>query len=134
MLQAKGATDANVAASVVDNGAGYTLTLTHPTLGTAVIALQKGRESSGGSITIGGVTTGLSTTVQSISVTDSGVAWGGAGGTTLPNAPTGLRIVTRTVAAASRDVRARAAAGAPCRTELARLGNALGIPVQSVSA
>ncbi len=69
------------------------MTLTHPTLGTAVIALQKGRESSGGSITIGGVTTGLSTTVQSISVTDSGVAWGGAGGTTLPNAPTGLRIV-----------------------------------------
>ena len=96
VLQAKGATDANVAASVVDGGSSYTLTLTHPSLGSAVITLQKGRVSAGGTITIAGVTTGLATGVQSMAVTDAGVAWGGGGGTQLPqlpNAPTGLRII-----------------------------------------
>jgi hypothetical protein len=93
VLQAKGVSDANVAATVVDAGSSYVLTVAHPTLGNAVITLQKGRESTGGTITIGGATTGFSTTVQAMSVSDSGVSWGGAGGTTLPNAPTGLRIV-----------------------------------------
>ena len=93
VLQAKGVTDANVAASVVDGGSLYTLTLTHPSLGSAVITLQKGRESTGGTIRIAGVTTALSTTVQTMVVTDSGVAWGGAGGSQLPNAPSGLRII-----------------------------------------
>ncbi len=93
VMQSKGATDANVVASVVDGGSLYTVTLTHPTLGTVNISLQKGRVSSGGTITVAGVTSSLATTVQSMSVTDNGVAWGGAASTQLPNAPTGLRIV-----------------------------------------
>ena len=92
VLQSKGVSDANVAASVVDGGSNYTVTLVHPTRGAVAITLQKGRESTGGSVTVAGATTALTSTVQSISVTDAGVSWGGAA-TQLPNAPSGLRIV-----------------------------------------
>lgn len=91
-LQARGAADANVTATAVDTGTGYSVTLTHPTRGTVQVVLQKGGTSSGGSITIGGSTTALTTAVQAISVTDTGVVWGGAAPTTLPAAPTGLRV------------------------------------------
>ena len=93
VLQAKGATDANVTSAVVDNGTAYVLTLTHPTLGSVTINIPKGRSSAGGSITVGGVTTALASTVQNMSVSDSGVTWGGTGQTQLPNAPSGLRLV-----------------------------------------
>ena len=93
VLQAKGSTDANLTSSVVDNGSAYVLTMTHPTLGTATINIPKGRSSAGGTITIGGVTTALSGTVQNMSVTDNGVTWGGGGQSQLPNPPTGLRLI-----------------------------------------
>ena len=93
VLQSKGVSDANVTASVVDGGSNYTVTLAHPTRGTVAITLQKGRESTGGSVTVVGATTALTSTVQVMSVTDAGVSWGGAGATQLPNAPSGLRIV-----------------------------------------
>lgn len=93
VLQAKGSTEANVTSSVVDNGSAYVLTVTHPTIGSATITLQKGRASTGGSISIGGVTTALASTVQSMTVNDNGVTWGGASSSQLPNAPSGLRVV-----------------------------------------
>ncbi len=93
VLQAKGVTDSNITTSVVDSGAAYVLTITHPTLGSSSITFQKGRSSAGGAITIAGATTALSTTVQSVTVNDAGVTWGGAAGTQLPNAPGNLRVI-----------------------------------------
>jgi len=93
VVQSKGAADANVSASAVDNGSAYVVTLTHPTLGTSSVTFLKGRSSAGGSVTIGGVTTALTSTVQNMSVTDNGVTWGGGGQSQLPNPPTGLRLI-----------------------------------------
>ena len=91
-LQARGAADANVAASVVDTGAAFAVTLTHPTRGTVQVSLLKGGTTGGGSITIGGVTSTLTSTVQAISVTDQGVTWGGAASAAPPAAPSGVRV------------------------------------------
>lgn len=93
VLQAKGATDANITSSVVDTGTTYVLTITHPSLGTSSITLQKGRSSTGGTITIAGATTALASTVQAMSVSDAGVTWGGTASSQLPGAPGNLRIV-----------------------------------------
>jgi hypothetical protein len=94
VLQAKGAADAVVTASVVDNGASYTVTLAHPTRGTTLLVLEKGRVSAGGSITTAGQAAALATTVQSVTVTDAGVTWGAAApvSTQPPAAPSGLRV------------------------------------------
>ena len=92
VMQARGAADANVAASVVDAGTAYNVTLAHPTRGTVLLSFQKGGTSSGGTVTIGGATSPLATTVQGMTVTDAGVTWGGPTPTTPPAAPTGLRI------------------------------------------
>lgn len=92
VMQSKGAADAVVTATAVDTGSGYTVTLTHPTRGTVQLTFVKGATSAGGSITIGGVTTALTSSVQAISVTDAGVTWGGAAPSTPPAAPSGLRI------------------------------------------
>ena len=94
VLQAKGAADAAVTASVVDQGASYALTITHPTFGTVTLVLAKGQQSAGGSITIGGSTTALTSGVQSVTVTDAGVAWGGSAPapTQPPAAPGNLRV------------------------------------------
>jgi len=71
VLQARDAPGAALTPSVMDNGASYTVTLD----GTTSITLQKGMTSSGGSVTIGGVTTPLRADVQSMSVTADGPAW-----------------------------------------------------------
>jgi hypothetical protein len=68
------------------------VTLAHPTRGTVLLSFQKGGTSLGGTITIGGATSALTTAVQNMSVTDAGVTWGGAAPTTPPAAPTGLRM------------------------------------------
>lgn len=69
--------EAVLAANLVDNGASWTITLTHPTRGNASIVLMKGMASSGGSIAInGGTSTPLLETVQSISVTSERPVWG----------------------------------------------------------
>ncbi|HVY46804.1 MAG TPA: hypothetical protein VHB21_13045, partial [Minicystis sp.] len=49
VLQARDANGQDVAASVSDDGDHYTVTLAHPTNGTAVVVLQKGAASAGGS-------------------------------------------------------------------------------------
>ncbi len=95
VVQAKGASDANLVAAVSDNGSAFTVTLTHPSRGTAVVALQKGRVSSGGSVTVGGQSFALTSSVGTAVVTDQGVSWSG---TTVPPiigpaAPTGVHIV-----------------------------------------
>lgn len=82
-----------MAASVVDDtGAAFAVTLTHPTRGTVQVSLLKGGTTGGGSITIGGVTSTLTSTVQAISVTDQGVTWGGAAPAAPPAAPSGVRV------------------------------------------
>ena len=84
-----------MSASVVDQGASYVMTLVHPTYGTIGVTFQKGSQSAGGTITIGGSTTPLTNAVQSLTVGDGGVAWGGSAPapTQPPAAPTQLRIV-----------------------------------------
>jgi len=71
VLQARAATDANLSPSVTDNGSSYAVTLD----GTHSLVFNKGMTSTGGSITIGGSTTSLRTTVQPISYTDDGPIW-----------------------------------------------------------
>lgn len=91
-LQARGAGDANVTATATDIGTGFTLTLTHPTRGTAQLTFVKGATSTGGTIAVGGTPVALTTSVQAITVSDQGVTWGGAAPSAPPAAPTGLRI------------------------------------------
>lgn len=95
VVQAKGATDANVLASVTENSSTYVLTLTHPSRGSVVIALQKGRVSTGGTITVGGQLLALTSSVGSAVVSESGVSWSGVTVPPVigPAPPTGVRIV-----------------------------------------
>jgi PKD repeat protein len=81
VLQAKGINDPNVTARLTDNGTSWTITLDSPALGHAVLVLNKGMTSAGGSI--GYSATGAPTTltplidhVQGIQVTDQGPVWG----------------------------------------------------------
>lgn len=92
VLDAKGANDANLGASVADNGSAYTLTLTHPSKGSATVVFQKGRTSTGGSVVIDGQSASLTSAVSGIQVTDQGVTWD-APPIGIPSAPTGLRII-----------------------------------------
>ncbi len=72
--------EAALTANLVDNGASWTITLSHPTRGNASIVLMKGMSSSGGSIAInGGAATPLRETVQPISVTSERPVWGSSG-------------------------------------------------------
>jgi hypothetical protein len=91
-LQGKDAAESPMTPSVTDNGSSYTVTLNHPTRGTATITLQKGMTSSGGSVTAEGRTSNLFDGMQDMSVTDSGPVWGGAG-VPRPNAPSNVRII-----------------------------------------
>jgi hypothetical protein len=81
VLQAKGVNDPNVTAQLTDNGTSWTITLTSPTLGTAVLVLNKGMTSAGGSIGYSATGTPTNPTplidhVQSMQVTDQGPVWG----------------------------------------------------------
>lgn len=94
VIQARGASDANVTASVNDSGGAYVVSLSHPSRGTAIVVLQKGRASSGGTLTLAGQAFALSSGVANAVVSDNGVSWTG---TTVPPvvgpaAPTGVRI------------------------------------------
>jgi hypothetical protein len=71
VLQAKDASAAALAPSVVSTSAGFTVSL-----GSSVtISFVTGATSSGGSISIGGTKTNLRADVQGISVTDDGPVW-----------------------------------------------------------
>lgn len=68
-----------VTASVVDQGGSWQITLSQPQKGRAVIVLQKGETSAGGSISLnGGSAQALATTVQGMLVQNTGPLWGGA--------------------------------------------------------
>ena len=68
--------EAALGASLVDNGSSWTITLSHPVRGTASIVMNKGMDSSGGSVAInGGAVTPLSDAVQGITVTDDRPVW-----------------------------------------------------------
>ena len=67
---------AALAASLADNGASWTLTLTDPQQGTASIVLQKGMASAGGCVTFGAAAPiALNPGVQGIQVTNDGPVW-----------------------------------------------------------
>lgn len=69
--------EAALGANLVDNGASWTLTLSHPVRGDATVVLMKGMTSTGGSLTVGGGTTPLREDVQGISVTADRPVWAG---------------------------------------------------------
>ncbi len=80
VLQAKDATGADVDASVADDGQQFTVTLKHPTLGTATIVLPKGKKSSGGAFAFSpsgtpGTPAPLRADVQKIQVGKEGPYW-----------------------------------------------------------
>jgi len=74
-----------------------TVTLSHPTLGTAIVVFNKGATSTGGQFgysTSGSPTlSSLYSGVQQVSVTDNGVSWVpvSGGDTTPPSPPGGVR-------------------------------------------
>ena len=88
VLQAKGTVDSNLTSSVSETATTYTVTLTHPTRGTATIVFNKGASTNGGTLTYNGQVYTLSTGVQSIMVGNNGPVWGGtnppSGGTSTP--------------------------------------------------
>jgi hypothetical protein len=71
VLQAKPSSAASLSASVSDDGSSYTVSLD----ATHSITFAKGMASSGGSITLGGVTRALREDVQPMRVTDAGPVW-----------------------------------------------------------
>ena len=77
---------------MADNGSSYTLTLAHPSRGTATIVLQKGMTSTGGSLSIGGQSFNLTEGMQDNSVTNNGPVWG-AGPPNRPTPPNNVRII-----------------------------------------
>ena len=71
--------EAAMAVSLVDNGASWTLTMTHPVRGQAVVTLMKGMGSTGGSVAIGGAPAiPLRSDVQGIQVTRERPVWDAA--------------------------------------------------------
>jgi hypothetical protein len=67
--------EAPLAANLTDNGASWTLSLSHPVRGSASLTLVKGMTSIGGSLTIGAATTPLRSDVQGIAVSDARPVW-----------------------------------------------------------
>jgi len=82
VLQARDSSGADLTASVTDDGSTYTVTMTHATLGNAKVVFAKGATSTGGQFgyAASGTPTlsNLTTSVQSISVTNNGPVWGGS--------------------------------------------------------
>ena len=82
LLQSKGALDPDIQATVAEDAGAFTVTITHPTKGGAVVVFNKGMVSSGGGV--GYAASGLPSTVtpltagvQGIKVTDNGPVWDG---------------------------------------------------------
>lgn len=76
VLTAYDSGEAALVATLTDNGGSWTLTLSHPTRGSATVVLNKGMDSTGGSIAInGGALQPLLERVQGISVGANGPVW-----------------------------------------------------------
>lgn len=76
VLTAYDAGEVPLSATLSDNGGSWTLALSHPTRGSAVIVLQKGMDSVGGSVAVNnGAPEPLLERVQGISVGPDGPVW-----------------------------------------------------------
>jgi hypothetical protein len=85
VLQARDGSESNLTATVSETQVAYTVTLTHPSRGTATVTFNKGAATNGGSVTVDGQTYTLTNSVQSIIVNDNGPVWGNvSGGTPAP--------------------------------------------------
>lgn len=71
--------EAPLGAILTEDASSWTLALTHPQRGSASLTLVKGVASSGGSLTIGAITTPLRADVQGITVTSERPVWAGDG-------------------------------------------------------
>jgi hypothetical protein len=83
VVQAKSSTDANLSFTTSEDASSYTITISHPSQGTAKLVLQKGQSSTGGTFGYAAsgnpVLTALKSTVQTLTVTDNGPVWESAG-------------------------------------------------------
>jgi hypothetical protein len=79
VFQVRDATGSNLTTTITDEGSSYRLTLVHALLGNAVLVIQKGDTSAGGSFGFAATETPspspLLSRVQGISVNDSGPLW-----------------------------------------------------------
>ncbi|QSQ17050.1 DNRLRE domain-containing protein [Myxococcus landrumensis] len=79
VVQAKDASGANLQLTLNETSTTYTVTMTHPTRGTAVVSFEKGIQSTGGSF--GYAATGMATpsplrtSVQAMTVSGNGPVW-----------------------------------------------------------
>jgi hypothetical protein len=83
VLQARGASATGLTASMTEDASSFTITLSDPVKGTAVITLSKGMTSTGGSFSFSASGTPTSSTpltsnVQGIQITDNGPVWAGS--------------------------------------------------------
>jgi hypothetical protein len=80
VLQARDAGGADLALNLTEDAASWTVTLDHPTLGHAVVVLNKGMASTGGAFGYSPTGTpdlgSLRDSVQPITVTNDGPVWG----------------------------------------------------------
>lgn len=80
VVSVRDASDAAVTAAIGDFGDHWQVSLSHPVRGNATVTLQKGVESSGGSVRIGSSSAiSLRADRQGISIDTAGVTWEGAG-------------------------------------------------------
>jgi hypothetical protein len=99
VLQARDASAPSLTVASSEDANSITLTLQHPSFGSAKIVFNKGASSNGGQFgysptqTMPASLSPLYTGVQAVSVTDNGISWASvSGGSSPPAAPTGLRI------------------------------------------
>jgi hypothetical protein len=99
VFQARASSGTSLSVSSSEDATTMSLTLQHPTLGSAKVVFNKGATSTGGQFAYSATQTvptalnALATTVQAISVTDSGVAWNGQTVIPAPTPPTNVKIV-----------------------------------------
>jgi hypothetical protein len=79
VLAARGTSDPDLTTSLTEDATRYTVTLQHPTKGSAVMVFAKGMSSTGGTFTLVGsscTTAALIDGTQAMNVTASGPVWG----------------------------------------------------------
>jgi hypothetical protein len=97
VLQARDGSGSSLTVNSSEDASSVTLTLQHPTLGSAKVVFQKTATSTGGqfayssSQTIPSTLSPLASSVQAVTVNDSGIFWGTVG--RAPAAPNNLRII-----------------------------------------
>lgn len=98
VLQARSSTGSSLTATASEDSSTITVTLVHPTLGSAKVVFAKGSTSTGGQFGYSSTTTpptslsALATTVASSAVSDTGLSWSGSGATQPPLPPGNVHI------------------------------------------